>query len=142
VDENAAVTRTLNLLRHYTGKDVYGKAAEHAMRYLAAPALGQNRGYAVAGILLADRELGAPPLHLTVVGKKDDPAARSLFMAMIALPANYKRVEWWDEREGPMPNPDVQYPTFEKAAGFVCAERRCSAPIFDPAKVAAVATRK
>jgi uncharacterized protein YyaL (SSP411 family) len=112
------------------------------MRYLAAPTIGENRGYAVAGILLAERELGTPPLHLTVVGQKDDPAARSLFMAMIALPANYKRVEWWDEREGPMPNPDVQYPTFEKAAGFVCADRRCSAPIFDPAKIAAVANRK
>jgi uncharacterized protein YyaL (SSP411 family) len=142
VDENAAVTRTLNLLHHYTGKEIYGKAAQHAMRYLAAPALGENRGYAVAGILLADREMGVPPLHLTVVGKKDDPAARSLFMAMIAVPANYKRVEWWDEREGPMPNPDVQYPTFEKAAGFICADRRCSAPIFDPAKIAAVATKK
>ena len=70
------------------------------MRYLAAPAIGENHGYAVAGILLADKELGAPPLHVTVVGKKDDPAARSLFMAAIALPANYKRVEWWDEREG------------------------------------------
>jgi len=142
VDENAAVARTLNLLHHYTGKEMYQKAARHAMRYLAAPAVGENRGYAVAGLLSAHGELEAPPLHLTVVGKKDDPAARSLFMAMSALPANYKRVEWWDEREGPMPNPDVQYPTFEKAAGFICADRRCSAPIFDPAKIATVATKK
>jgi uncharacterized protein YyaL (SSP411 family) len=142
VDENAAVARTLNLLHHYTGKENHGKAAQHAMRYLAAPAIGENRGYLVAGILLADKELGAPPLHLTVVGKKDDPAARSLFMTAIALPANYKRVEWWDEREGPMPNPDVQYPTFEKAAGFVCADRRCSVPIFDPAKFATFAMKK
>ena len=79
VDENAAVARTLNLLHHYTGKEIYEKAAQHAMRYLAAPAIGENHGYAVAGILLADKELGAPPLHVTVVGKKDDPAARSLF---------------------------------------------------------------
>jgi uncharacterized protein YyaL (SSP411 family) len=142
VDENAAVARTLNLLRHYTGKENYGKAAQHAIRYLAAPAIGENRGYLVGGILLADKELGALPLHLTVVGKKDDPAARSLFMTAIALPANYKRVEWWDEREGPMPNPDVEYPTFEKAAGFVCADRRCSVPIFEPAKLAAFAMKK
>jgi uncharacterized protein YyaL (SSP411 family) len=142
VDENVAVARTLNLLHHYTGKEIYEKAARHAMRYLAAPATGENRGYGVAGILLAHGELEAQPLHLTVVGKKDDPAARSLFIAMIALPANYKRVEWWDEREAPMPNPDVQYPTFEKAAGFVCADRRCSVPIFDPARIATVATKK
>ena len=112
------------------------------MRYLAAPTIGENHGYAVAGILLADKELGTTPLHVTVVGKKDDPAARSLFLAAIALPANYKRVEWWDEREGAMPNPDVQYPTFEKAAGFICADRRCSTPIFDPAKISTFAIKK
>jgi uncharacterized protein YyaL (SSP411 family) len=142
VDENAAVVRTFNLLRHYTGRETYEKAAQHAMRYLAAPAIGENHGYAVAGILLADNELTAQPLHVTVVGKKDDPAARSLFMAAIALPGACKRVEWWDEREGPMPNPDVQYPTFEKAAGFVCVNRRCSAPIFDPAKIVTFALKK
>jgi uncharacterized protein len=142
VDENAAVVRAFNLLQHYTGKELYGKAAQHALRYLAAPAVGENHGYAVAGILLADKELGAPPLHVTVVGRKDDPTARSLFLAAIALPESYKRVEWWDEREGPLPNPDVQYPTFEKAASFVCANRRCSAPIFDPAKIATFAMKK
>lgn len=142
VDENAAVARTLNLLRHYTGKQMYEKVAQHAARYLAAPAVGENHGYAVAGILLTDKELGAPPLHVTVVGKKDDPTARSLFMATIALPANYKRVEWWDEREGAMPNPDVQYPKFEKPAAFICTDRRCSAPIFDPAKISTLAGKK
>ncbi|MEP6685721.1 MAG: hypothetical protein ABJB22_03000, partial [Verrucomicrobiota bacterium] len=142
VDENVAVARTFNLLHYYTGNDNYAKAAQHALRYLAAPAVNENHGYAVAGILLADKELSAPPLHITVVGKKDDSAARSLFVAAIALPVTYKRVEWWDEREGAMPNPDVEYPSFEKAAGFVCTDRRCSAPIFDPAKIAAFAAKK
>jgi hypothetical protein len=81
-------------------------------------------------------------LHITVVGKKDDFAARSLFMAAIALPATYKRVEWWDEREGALPNPDVEYPKFEKAAAFLCTDRRCSAPIFDSAKISTFAARK
>jgi uncharacterized protein YyaL (SSP411 family) len=142
LDENVAVARTLNLLHHYTGKKVYEEAAQHAVRYLAAPAVGENHGYLVAGILLADQELGAPPLHVTVVGKKDDPAARLLFRAAIALPANYKRVEWWDDREGAMPNSDVQYPKFEKAAGFICTDRRCSAPIFDPAKILTLTMKK
>jgi uncharacterized protein YyaL (SSP411 family) len=142
VDENTAVARTMNLLNYYTGKETYEKAAQHAMRYLAAPAIGEHHGYAVGGILLADQELNAPPLHVTVVGKKDDPAAHLLFMAAVALPANYKRVEWWDEREGAMPNPDVQYPKFEKAAAFICTDRRCSAPIFDPARISTLATKK
>jgi uncharacterized protein len=142
VDQNVAVARTTNLLNYYTGKQQYQKTAQHAMRYLAAPVVGENHGFEVAGILLADKELSVPPLHITVVGRKDDLSARALFMAAIAQPATYKRVEWWDQREGAMPNPDVQYPTLAKAAGFVCGNRSCSAPIFDPAKIFAFTASK
>jgi hypothetical protein len=41
-----------------------------------------------------------------------------------------------------MPNPDVEYPKFEIAAGFVCTDRRRSASIRDPAKIAAFTARK
>jgi uncharacterized protein YyaL (SSP411 family) len=142
LDENATVARTMCLLHCYTGKPAFLKAAQHALSYLSAPGVGDNHGYAIAGILLTDRELGAPPLHVTVVGKKDDPGARSLFAAACALPETWKRTEWWDEREGKMPNPDVEYPTFEKAAAFVCTNRRCSVPIFDPNKIVTFASKK
>jgi len=142
VEENVAVARTFGLLHHYTGKESFLKSAQHAMRFLAAPAVGENHGYAVGGILLADKELSGPPLHVTVVGKKDDPEARRLFAAANALAETHKRIEWWDEREGAMPNPDVEYPSFEKAAAFVCTNRRCSLPIFDPTKIQVIASKK
>ena len=105
--------------------------------------LARTTVIAVAGILLADQELGAPPLHVTVVGKKDDPAARLAFQQRRPrCRQTYKRVEWWDDREGAMPNPDVQYPTFDKAAAFICTNRRCSAPIFDPAKILTFTIKK
>jgi hypothetical protein len=31
----------------------------------------------------------------------------------------------------------VEYPRFDKAAVFVCTDRSCSPPIFDPAKITA-----
>ncbi len=34
-----------------------------------------------------------------------------------------------------MPNADVQYPPLPKAAAFVCTNKRCSLPIFQPEKV-------
>ena len=37
-----------------------------------------------------DQELATPPQHLTVVGPKDDPAAKALFAAAIKQPATYK----------------------------------------------------
>jgi len=132
VDENAAMARVANLLHHYTGNSEYRRIAEHAMRFVAAPVVVDWRGIQVGANLLADREFTVPPLHLTVVGGKDDPAAQALFRAALAHPATYKRVEWWDRREGPLPNADVPYPELEKAAAFVCTDRACSAPMLTP----------
>ena len=81
---------------------------------------------------LADLELSRPPLHLTIVGHKNDPAAETLFQAALRYPASYKRLEWWDRVEGQLPNPDVQYPELNRAAAFICTNRACSPPIFNP----------
>lgn len=135
VDENVMIARTMNMLGHYTGNAIYRDMARHAMKFLSAPSVGEHQGFEVAGILLAAQELGTPPLHLTVVGRKDDPEARALFRAAAGHRTTYKRVEWWDSREGNLPNPDVEYPQFDRAAAFVCTDRSCSAPIFNPAKI-------
>ena len=118
IDENASLARFANLLNHYSGDTTYREMAEHAMRYLASPGIADRRGFQIGGILLADRELSMPPLHITVVGSKNDPAARSLYLAALKKPATYKRVEWLDEAEGPLRNPDVEYPPIDKAAAF------------------------
>jgi uncharacterized protein YyaL (SSP411 family) len=141
VDENASVARVANLLHHYTGNAEYRRIAEHAMRFVAAPVAVDQRGIQVGPNLLADREFTSPPLHLTVIGAKDDPAAKALFDATLADPATYKRLEWWDRREGPLPNADVQYPELDKAAAFVCTDSACSAPIFTAEALASFVSR-
>jgi len=135
VDENSAFARLTNRLNHYTGQSAAREWAEHAMRFLAAPGVAERRGFLVGGILLADRELNRPPLHLTIVGAKNDSRARDLFAAALRQPAPYKRVEWWDRKEGPLPHHDVEYPELDRAAAFVCTENTCSLPIFEPAKI-------
>ena len=127
-DENVSVARTANLLFYYTGNADYQKMAQEAMRYLAAGPIA--RRLPAASTLLVDYELSRPPLHLTIVGHKDDPAAQALFQAALRYPAGYKRLEWWDMREGKLPNPDVQYPELKQAAAFICTSRTCSPPIF------------
>lgn len=134
LDENVALARFANLLHHYTGDAAFREMGEHAMRYLAAQGIAAGRGYQVGGILLSDRELSMAPLHITVVGGKGDSAARALFLAALKQPATYKRVEWFDESEGPLPNADVEYPQIGRAAAFLCTEKACSAPIFTPDK--------
>jgi uncharacterized protein YyaL (SSP411 family) len=136
VDENVDLVRLANLLTHYTGKTEYRDMARHAMQYLAVPAAAEGRGFLVGGILLADYEITTLPRHITVVGRKDDAAAGALFAAARRDPSTYRRLEWWDEREGALPNGDVEYPALEQAAAFVCGDKSCSAPVFSPEKLA------
>jgi uncharacterized protein YyaL (SSP411 family) len=139
VDENVVLVRLANLMAQYTGESEYASIAKHAMRFLSAPGVVDRRGFLVAGILLADREIGAAPLHLTIVGRKTDPAAQALFRAALKQPVSYKRLEWWDSADGPLPNPDVEYPQLERAAAFICKQSSCSAPVYVPEKIGTVA---
>jgi uncharacterized protein YyaL (SSP411 family) len=128
-DENVAVARVANQLFYYTGDAKFEAIGKTAMRYLAAEPIATR--LPVASVLVTEYELTRPPLHLTVVGAKSDPAAQSLYTAALKYPSFYKRVEWWDTKEGKLPNPDVQYPSVARAAAYICTQRTCSPPIFD-----------
>ena len=84
----------------------------------------------VPGALLADRELGREPAHVTIVGAKSDPEAQALYAAARTYPTRYLRIEWLDQREGPLPAADVEYPEMPQAAAFACANGTCSLPVF------------
>ncbi|HEY3899131.1 MAG TPA: DUF255 domain-containing protein [Chthoniobacter sp.] len=137
VDENIELTRFANLLGHYAGQDFARKMAEHAMRFLASPVVVAQQGYGTSGILLADRELRSEPAHFTVVGRKNDPAARALFEAILRGAPPYSRIEWLDPAEGPLAHDDVPFPALPQAAAFVCANGSCSLPLMTVEKVAA-----
>jgi len=129
-EENVSLARFTNLLFCYTGKANYRDMAGHAMKYLSTPSVA--RRFSPAGILLADLELRTEPLHITVVGRKDDPEARALLATAAGQPSWFKRVELWDKTEGKLPRGDVEYPELKTAAAFVCTKGRCSAPAFTP----------
>lgn len=133
--------RFLNLLFHYTGDASYRQRADtiRSSSKDAVLALSSIRG--AGSILLTDWERTNDPLHITVVGGKTDQTANALFQAALRYPSFYKRVEWWDRTEGPMPNPDVQYPTFPKAAAFACSKKSCSFPIFEPSGLESAVNR-
>ena len=136
VDENIQLARLFNELSHYTGKRIHRRNAEHAMRYLATEEVATFRR-TEPGILLADRELRADPMHITVVGTKRDANAAALYRAALNYPVGYRRIEWWDRAEGKLPNPDVAYPRLSKPAAFICSNKVCSSPIYRAEEVAA-----
>ncbi|MGI9383737.1 MAG: DUF255 domain-containing protein [Methyloligellaceae bacterium] len=131
VDENIRLAHFANLLHRVHGAQRHRDVAEHAMRYLTSEAIAKLRRFMV-GVLGADEALAVEPAHITIVGRKDDPKAQALHAAARRLPLHYRRLDWWDKQEGPLPNPDVEYPELEKAAAFACANQICSLPVFEP----------
>lgn len=140
VEENVAVARVANQVRWYSGEKRFGDLAEHAMRYLASKGLTDNRLF-LHGVLLSDLEVSNEPVHITVVGAKSDKQAQALHAAARRYPGVFKRLEWWDRSEGPLPNADVKYPKTPRAAAFACTNQTCSLPVFESDKVAAMVDR-
>lgn len=132
--QNAAVVSAANMIYHYTDAGRSLQVARHAMKYLSALAAADSARFRPE-ILLADHELSVPPIHITVVGGKSDPAARSLHTAALGYPSDYLQVDWWDRREGKLPNPTISYPVLARAAAFACTANACSTPVFDPAEL-------
>lgn len=130
-EENIQLARFMNLLNRYHGSREFHEYAEHAMRYLVTDQITGMRRFLI-GVVLADQEMSIEPAHITIVGSKEDSGAKKLHKQARGLPYLYKRVDWWDKREGPMINPDVEYPQMEQAAAFACANNICSLPVFTP----------
>lgn len=133
-DENVSAVRFFNLMRYYTGKDSYSAVAEAGMGYLPSPAV-TDAYFFLPGVLLAEQELTREPVKATIVGGKDDAQAAALHSAALAYPTEYRRVQWWDKREGRLPYHDVNYPDYPEAA-FACTSTFCSLPVTEPAGVA------
>ena len=66
-----------------------------ALRWLLAPGATDGRGYYVAGLLLAEEEARTDPVHVAIIGRRDDPAAKAMFAAALRLPeASPTRPRW------------------------------------------------
>jgi uncharacterized protein YyaL (SSP411 family) len=136
-EDNVATTRFFTLLAFYSGTARHREIAEAAMGYLASPAILEQAAF-LPDVLLAEEELRNEPVHVTIVGAKDDPRSVALFAAALAYPLAYKRAEWWDKREGRLANPDVDYPEFpDGPAAFACTRTFCSLPVTDAAALPA-----
>ena len=134
VAQNAAVVRTANMIHHYTATERHLQIALHAMKYLSAFAAVASEQFR-PDILLADHELSVAPIHITVVGPKDDPAAEALHAAALRYPTDYLQVDWWDRREGKLPDPGISYPELKRPAAFACTANACSTPVYEASEI-------
>jgi uncharacterized protein len=140
VAESAGLARFANLLSHWTGEERHRALAFRALRLLLAVP-PDPAGPPQPAVLLAADELARPPLHITVAGRPDDPAARALYAAARRTPGRYKRTDLWDRTAGPLRNTAVQFPSVKAAAAFICSQTSCSLPISKPADLERAADR-
>jgi uncharacterized protein YyaL (SSP411 family) len=133
-EQNAALARTANMANRYTGDPRYRKLALHCMKYLVAVAATGDE-LLLPDVLLADRELSTAPIHIAIVGAKQDAAARDLHTAALRYPADYLQIDWLDRAEGELPNREIQYPNMKRAAAFACADGACSSPVFEAIEI-------
>ena len=136
-EDNVTAVRMFALLWAYTGEAKYREIAEAGMGYLTSPPVLDAFSF-LPDVLLAEDELRNEPVHVTIVGAKDDPRSAALYRAALAYPLVNKRAEWWDKREGKLANPDVDYPDFpEGPAAFACTSTFCSYPVTQASEIAA-----
>jgi uncharacterized protein YyaL (SSP411 family) len=136
-EDNVTAVRMFSLLSSYTGESRYREIAEAGMGFLTSPPILDAFGF-LPDVLLAEDELRNEPVHVTIVGAKDDPRSAALYKAALAYPLGSKRAEWWDKREGKLANIDVDYPDYpDGPAAFACTSTFCSYPVTEPREIAA-----
>ena len=135
IEENLDAARFANLLYRYTGDAADRAAAQIALRYVSDADVALRLAV-LPGVLLANDEASAEPLHITVVGAKADPRSMLLQAAALRQGTGYRRIEWWDPAEGRLANPDVTYPVLPQPAAFVCTDRSCSLPLLQAQDIA------
>ncbi len=140
VDGNIDAARFFNLLSYVSGEQRYHAAAEKILGYLISPQVPAILNL-LPGALLLDRELSREPVHVTVVGPRGDPLSSQLAAAALAYPADYKRVDQWDRREGPLPNNDIEFPAEPTVAAYACSQNLCSLPVTEPRQLATALDR-
>jgi len=136
-DENVALARFGSALAAAGGRPEGKAMAASALRWLLAPGVAEARHFYVGGLLLAADESRTDPLHVAVIGRKDDPAAQALYAEALRAPTAHKLVEWWDRREGPAPRGEDIYPRLDRPAAFLCANGACSSPLYSAPALAA-----
>jgi uncharacterized protein YyaL (SSP411 family) len=132
-DESVKLARFTSMLSRASGRAGDLEMAQSSLRWASLPDVVSHRGPYVGALLLAADEIHNDPLHVTVVGGKDDPVAKAMFAAALRAPTSNKLVEWWDRREGPPPRGEAIFPNLPKAASYLCADGACSTPIPDAA---------
>ena len=129
VEDNAAMARLLVQMASLLQDETLLRRAELTLRAVAGPDATRRRGPNVVGeVALAYEWLTLGPIEISIVAQPDDPAARPLLEAALAI---------WEPRKIVHFEPNGRYPAQDRPIVHVCTNDACSAPIADPERLTA-----
>jgi len=138
IEDGAAMADVLLRLGALTGDDQWRESAVRALRGFVGEYKQWGQFAAAFGSAVA-RALGEPRL-VVVVGPADDPAARALWQVAQGSDDPAGARQWLVPDRDAERLADRGYPPHQVAA-YVCLGTVCSAPIADPARLAAELAR-
>ena len=132
IDENISLTRFANLLFHCTGQTKFKEISKHGLRFLSIPQIATAR-QEEAGILLVNAELNETPIHIMIIGDKNDPLTETLYHTALRSYGWYKKVECIEKNESSLMDSQVKLNKNEHfPVAYVLHEFHCSKPIHEP----------
>jgi thiol:disulfide interchange protein len=126
--ENADIIRFSSLLYSYTGEKFLQEMSLSSFKYLIQPNVYAQTLPSV--ILLSESRIINHPIHIVIIGAKNDPTAKSLYQTALASASFFSRIDWWDRKGNPLQNSDAEYPVMDKSAAYLCYAFHCSFPIY------------
>ncbi len=127
--DNTTLARVASLTSNYFADKKYQDMAKQALRYLVSPDVIIKNIPAL--VLIANDVITKPPLDITIIGKKNDPAAFELYFAALKFPSFYITYHWYTSAAESVNQTEVKFPVLSKAAAFFCAGGRCSLPLYN-----------
>ena len=126
LEDNAVAARFLYNFGVITKQSELKVAAEKAIRASAAPSIVKREGRITGNLALATELLTSGYVEFSIVGNKNDEAAKALFEASKEIYEPRGLVHY--EAPG-------RYPKGDKPALYICNESACSVPIYNAADI-------
>jgi len=115
--------------RPYSGNPRHREIAEAGMGYLASPAVLDAYAF-LPDVLLAERSFRNEPVHVTIVGPKDDPRSAPSMRRRLPIPSPTSAPSGGTKREGQLAHHDVDLSRLpRRSGGLACTRNFCSLPV-------------
>jgi len=135
-DDNVFAISLLTRLHYLTGNDNYRVLAERTLRAISYPEVTQSivgMGYGVALNVFVH-----PPVHIVLVGDKNDKRTQVMLENSLHAYAPEKLVQLLDPNEGPLTIGSMTYEAQEEPVAYVCVDSMCHPPAKGIQELAAI----